>query len=267
MHISSDEKLQNGARWISPQNRMEGSRIRLFCLPHAGSGTAAYNRWKRMLPPFVEICPILLPGRESRFAEAPLTSSAVLHHEMLDTMVEWVDKPYAIFGHSMGALLAFELAQRIRERGLPEPSQLFLSGRIAVHLPLPGRPIHKLPEEEFLAELARRYDGLPRELLADRDMLEIYLPILRADFTLLETYEFRRRKPMDCPITVFAGTEDRSVNLEALMLWREHTSSEFEAHRLPGGHFYLAGESRAGLLSLLRERLVALDRASALQST
>lgn len=192
-----------------------------------------------------------------------MTDSAALLNEMIDSMAEWMDKPFAIFGQSMGAILAFELAQSICERGLPAPSQLFLSGRIAAHLPLPGGPIHQLPEEEFLAALAERYDGLPRELLEDRDMLGIYHPILRADFTLLETYQFRRRRPTDCPITVFAGTEDRSVDLEALMGWREHTSSEFEAHCLPGGHFYLAGESRSALLALVRERLIALDRASA----
>jgi medium-chain acyl-[acyl-carrier-protein] hydrolase len=253
--------------WISPRNRVPDSRLRLFCLPHAGSGIAAYHLWKRTLPSFVELCPIQLPGREVRIAEAPLPNLAALVNQMADAVTPWLDKPYAIFGHSMGALLAYELAQTLRARGLPAPLHLFVSGRIAAHLDLPGRPIHQLPAPEFLAELGARYEGLPDELLNDPEMLELFLPILRADITVIETYRFPHgdpsRGPLPCPITAFSGASDKSVSYESLLAWQRHTSAAFDAHRLPGGHFYLWNESRAALLDQLCVRLLALDPATA----
>ena len=248
-----------GNKWISERNRLEGSRIRLFCLPHAGSGTAAFNSWKRSLPPFVELCPILLPGREVRLDEASYSNSDLLIHNMTDALIGWLDKPYAIFGHSMGALLAFELAQNLRAKGLREPSYLFLSGRIASHLSQSHQPIHHLPHDEFIAELEARYGGLPQEILQDPEMLEFFLPILRTDLTLIETHRHRDRPPLACPMMVSAGTHDVTVSTESLAAWKNHTSGDFEVHRLAGGHFYITGPSIALLLEKLCEKLIALD--------
>jgi surfactin synthase thioesterase subunit len=250
------------SKWISPRCRVEDSRLRLFCLPHAGSGTAAYNSWRRVLPSFVELCPIQLPGRESRLAEASFTQSEELIHHLSEALTGWLDKPYVIFGHSMGALLSFELANSLRDRGLPQPLHLFLSGRIAAHLPLRGRPIHQLPLEEFLAELERRYDGMPQEILADPDMMELFLPILRADLTLLESYTYRERPPFTFPISVFAGAQDHSVSPESLAAWSQHTTGAFQLQHLPGGHFYLAAESRAALLTILADKLIEADESA-----
>lgn len=256
-------------RWIAARNHVEGTRIRLFCLPHAGSGAAIFHTWKRTLPAWVDVCPILLPGRDVRMAERLYTNSDVLIEEMAEALTGHLDKPYAIFGHSMGALLAFELAQRLRSKALRAPSYLFLSGRIAAHLPWEHKRIHHLPTEEFLVELGARYGGLSQELLRNPVMLEVYLPILRADMMLIETYRHRERPPLDCPIMAFAGTDDGNISDEALAAWSQQTTADLSVRRFAGDHFYLSGSSRALLLELLCEQLVSIDAAasSELQST
>jgi len=214
-----------------------------------------FNVWKRSLPGFIEVCPILLPGREVRLSEPSLTDSVELIDQIASALGNHLDKPYAIFGHSMGALLALELAQTLRSRGLREPSFLFVSGRNASHLPLEQRFLHQLPDDQFLAELDTRYGGLPQEILTNPELLELYLPILRADLKLLETHTHRERSPLDCPIAAFAGTDDRNVSAAGLAAWAEHTSASFETRRFEGGHFYLSGPGKAALLTLIGERL------------
>ena len=193
--------------WLSPRGRgdSDSARIRLFCLPHAGAGTSAYNIWKRFLPNWIEVCPIQIPGRESRLAELSCTDCEVLIEGITRGIADYLDKPYAIFGHSMGALLALDLAQSMRAHGLREPSYLFVSGRNATHVPMKHGSIHRMPDDEFLDALASRYGGLPQEILDTPDLLELYLPILRADLTLLETHQYQQLGPLDCPISAFSG--------------------------------------------------------------
>ena len=261
MGAREDEKdgWSGGARWIATRNTDEGTRIRLFCLPHAGSGSAIFHAWKRALPAWIEVCPILLPGREVRLAERSYTNSDVLIEEMAKALTEHLNKPYAIFGHSMGALLAFELAQHLRSNALRTPSYLFLSGRVAAHLPWGHKLIHHLPAEEFLAQLGARYGGLPQELLHDPLLQEIYLPILRADMMLLETHRHRERPPLDCPIMALAGMDDSNVSDESLTAWGQQTTADFSVRRFAGDHFYISGSSRALLLEVLCEKLIAMD--------
>lgn len=242
--------------WLAPSRNSE-SRVRLFCLPHAGAGSALYNGWKRLLPPTIEVSPIQIPGRESRLGEPSYIDSEALIEQIALAMRDRMDKPYAIFGHSMGALLALDLAFRLREDRQPEPIQLFVSGRNATHVPMKHGSIHKLMDDEFLDALAIRYGGLPKEILETPELLELYLPILRADLTLLETHTFRRRPPLNCPIYAFAGEEDRNVSEDGLKAWGEHTTANFEARWLAGDHFYLNGASRTPLLEKIAERLIA----------
>lgn len=256
---SSSTSIAAGA-WLSARGRAdsEDARIRLFCLPHAGAGTAAYNIWKRFLPASIEVCPIQIPGRESRLSEASWTESEALIEGITLGIADRLDKPYGIFGHSMGALLALDLAQNIRDHGLREPSRLFVSGRNATHVPMKHGSIHKMPDEEFLDALARRYGGLPQEILETPELLELYLPILRADLTLLETHCYQPCGPLACPISAFSGKDDANVSREGLEAWGEHTTGGFEMRWFDGGHFYLAGASRAALLELIRDRLEAV---------
>ena len=218
-----------------------------------------YNQWQRLLPSFIEVCPILLPGRESRLSEPCLTDSTVLIGHITSALTSHLDKPYAIFGHSMGALLASELAQGLVACNLRPPSHLFVSGRNASHLPLHQKDLHRLEDDEFIAALDTRYGGLPKEILETPELLELYLPILRADLTLLETHDYQVRPPLDCPISVFAGKEDANVSNEKLQVWSEHTSGPFELRWFEGDHFYLTGPSKPLLIAHLTDRLVALD--------
>lgn len=231
--------------------------MRLFCLPHAGAGTSAYNIWKRFLPTEIEVCPVQIPGRETRLSEPSCTDCEELIEGITMGIAESLDKPYAIFGHSMGALLVLDLAQSLRSQGLREPNYLFVSGRNATHVPMKHGSIHKMEDDEFLSALATRYGGMPREILDTPELLEVYLPILRADLTLLETHTYRNRDPLECPIAAFAGKDDTNVSREGLEAWGEHTTGNFESRWLEGDHFYLSGASRGALLEAIGERMMA----------
>jgi len=257
-HVALTNEASPSGNWISPRSRTDGARIRLFCLPHAGSGTAMYIIWKRFLPAVVEVCPVQIPGREARLAEPSITDCARLIAEMTSALAGYMDKPYAIFGHSMGALLALDLARSLRSAGMPEPSCLFVSGRNATHVPIKHGAIHQMPDDEFLEALATRYGGLPQEILDTPELLELYLPILRADLTLLETHRYEALAPLDCPIVALSGKDDRNVSAEGLEAWGDHTTGEFVAKWFEGGHFYLAGPSRTDLLAFLGDWLTRL---------
>ena len=254
-------RLSRTSTWVATQRRDTEARLRLFCLPHAGAGTAMFNLWRRSLPDFVEVCPILLPGREARLSEDSFTDSNTLIEQVTSGVAAYLDRPYAIFGHSMGSLLAFELAHSLRAHGFREASHLFLSGRNAPHLYLGQTRLHQLPDEEFLAELDARYGGLPQEILTDPELLELYLPILRADLTLLETHFHRDRHPLPCPISAFAGKQDKNVSLVGLEAWSQHTAGPFESEWFDGGHFYLTGASKAILLERIAGKLERIDLA------
>jgi surfactin synthase thioesterase subunit len=250
-------------KWLSSRDRIEGAQLRLICLPHAGSGATSYQSWRREMPSFVELCAVKLPGRETRLSEPSFTDSQELVEKMTEVLADECDIPYAIFGHSMGAVLAYEFAQSLQRRGLPPPVCLFVSGRVAAHLKLPARPVHALPLQSFLSELEVRYGGLPRELLQDQEMLDFYLPILRSDLQLIETYQYKSKPPLKCSVVVSGGIEDKSIWLEGLEAWRQHTVGGFTLHRYDGGHFYLSGESKAPLLAMVREQLIALHARAA----
>ena len=253
------------SNWISPRSRIDSAKVRLFCLPHAGSGTAMYNIWKRFLPPTVEICPVQIPGRETRLAEPSYTDCALLIAEMTTALAPYTNMLYAIFGHSMGSLLALDLARSLRSAGLPEPSYLFVSGRNATHVPMKHGSIHQMPDEEFLSALATRYGGLPQEILDTPELLELYLPILRADLTLLETHRYEALAPLNCPIAAFSGKDDPNVSVEGLQAWSEHTTNTFVAKWFDGNHFYLTGTSRTPLLEFISEKLSQLTTRTTIQ--
>jgi medium-chain acyl-[acyl-carrier-protein] hydrolase len=150
----------------------------------------------------------------------------------------WLNIPYAVFGHSMGALLAFEWVRRLQSQGHPMPVWLFLSSRRAPSIPDDSSLLHSLSDREFLGELTRRYNGIPQEFLVNEDLMEVFLPILRADISVVESFRFQDCVPLNCPITVFAGMNDGSVSWDQLLAWERHTRKRFSVRLLPGGHFY-----------------------------
>ncbi|BAC90791.1 thioesterase II family protein [Gloeobacter violaceus] len=220
--------------------REEGKpRLRLFCLPYAGGGTSVYSTWNRRLPPEVQVCTLPFPGREQLWQEALLDRFEALIERLVGALEGRLDQPYALFGHSLGALVAFELARRLRQLYGTNPVCLFVSGRQAPHLADRLPPLHALPAGEFVEQLRRRYNGIPQAIFENPEWLRFFLPVLRADIALLETYEYTGERPFTCPICVFGGLKDSLIGIEALEAWRVHTVGAFQLQLYPGDHFFI----------------------------
>jgi medium-chain acyl-[acyl-carrier-protein] hydrolase len=225
--------------WILATQPRPHARRRLFCIPYAGGAASAYRSWAGLLPADVEVCPVQLPGRGSRFREAPFRKAADLVPALAEGILPFLDLPFAVFGHSMGALVAFELTRELRRRGERAPLLLALSGHQAPLRPDPEPPFSHLPDAEFLQEVQRRYDGIPPEVLAEEELLQLLLPVLRADIQVLETYAYRKEAPLDCPISCFGGEDDRHVSLADLEAWSDETRGLVHVRTFPGGHFFV----------------------------
>jgi medium-chain acyl-[acyl-carrier-protein] hydrolase len=213
--------------------------MRLFCFPYAGSGGSVFHAWGGDFPAEIEVAAAVLPGREQRAKEPPETNLMRLVGRLAESLSPVLDRPFAFFGHSLGALTAFELTRELRRRGLPIPRHLFVAARPAPQDPPPDGPLHQLPHDEFVAEVCRRFNGIPAIVLREEELMRMFVPILRADFALVETYRYRSEPPLDCPLTAFAGAEDRTASPSALERWREHTRVAFELQTIEGGHFFL----------------------------
>lgn len=213
--------------------------IRLFCLPHAGGGAVAYRIWaERLADHGVEVVAIRLPGRETRFRDRPYTRLDELVPALVDDLRPVLDRPYAWFGHSMGALVAFEACRLARRLGLAPPVRLLVSGRPAPHLAPRESRVHNAPTPRFLARL-REMNGTPPELLNDPGALASLLPTLRADFAIAETYRYRTGPPLEVPISVYGGASDVFANADELRGWCQHSVVGCTARVLDGGHFFL----------------------------
>jgi medium-chain acyl-[acyl-carrier-protein] hydrolase len=226
--------------------------LRLFCFPYAGGGASAFRLWGRILPPEVQVCPVQLPGRETRLSERAHTGLRPLVTELVEALGPWLDLPYAFFGHSLGALVAFELIRELRRQAVPQPARLFVSAARAPHLPLREPRIHDLPEAQFLAELCRRYGGMPAEVLRSPDLLRLLLPVLRGDLSVLETFEYQGDEPLACPVVAFGGLQDAHVTRDDLAHWRDETSSAFALQLFPGTHLYLRDNPEAAPRAVAR---------------
>jgi medium-chain acyl-[acyl-carrier-protein] hydrolase len=225
--------------WFLRLRRQSVPRMRLFCFPYAGGGAGIYRSWPAGLPEEVEVLSVRLPGREARLAEAPFTNVGDLAPAAADANRPFLDLPFAFFGHSMGALAAFEVARELRRRGGPTPACLVVSGARAPHRPYPDPPVRELPDAEFLTEVRSRYDAIPAAVLANPELVELLLPSLRADFTVVETYDYREEAPLTCPIWCYGGLSDERVSREDLEAWSSHTSSAYALQMFPGNHFFL----------------------------
>ena len=193
-------------------------------------------------------CVVCQAGRRAS-AKPPFKKYKPLVTALADAMIPEIPPAFAFWGHSMGALISFELARELRRRDQPAPLALFLSGRGAPQIPDPDPPIFNLPEPEFIAEL-RRLNGTPRELLDSPELKELFLPTIRADFELVETYEYEPEAPLSCPICAYGGLQDTDVPAANLKEWQKQTSGAFKARMFPGDHFYI--HTSTDLLHALR---------------
>ena len=239
--------------WIVVSPRVTRPRMRLFCFHHAGGSAAGYRTWPKDLPPDIEVCAVQLPGRGTRFGEAPFTRLGPLLDALEQPLAPLLDVPFALFGHSMGALIAFELARRLRRRDGPRPVHLFVAAHEAPQIVSSEPVAHVLPDPLFLAEL-RRYGGLPPSVVLEPDLLELFLPIVRADFEVLETWSHTPEEPLDIPISAFGGLTDAMNPPDQIEAWRVQTRSDFTQRMFPGDHFFLQSD-RTALLSHLSQAL------------
>jgi medium-chain acyl-[acyl-carrier-protein] hydrolase len=218
-------------------------RLRLFVFPHAGSGAFPYRAFSEGLPPWVELAIVQLPGRESLFLATPYRAMGPLVEALETVLAPRFDAPFAFLGHSFGAQIAFQLTRALRRKGGPMPRGLIASGSRAPQLPMRRAPMHSMSTPQIIEEL-RRYGGTPKAVLDNPEMMELFLPPLRADLTALETNRYTPEEPLSLPITALGGRSDHTVTTDELEGWREMTRGPFEAQFFGGGHFYLFESSR-----------------------
>lgn len=238
--------------WIVQPRPNSNAVMRLFCFPYAGGAPHIYRDWPDKLPSFIEVCAVQLPGRGNRLREQSYTSFKTLVPDAATALRPFMDRPFAFFGHSMGALAAFEVARVLRDSGNRQPEILFVSGSRAPQLPRKGTKTHDLPDDEFIAEL-RRLNGTPDEVLDHPELLEIVLPLVRTDFAVTESYEYVEQPPLNCPLIVFGGLADTEVGRERLEPWSRQTTDRFKLVMLPGDHFFLHSQQRTMLTMISRE--------------
>ena len=222
------------------------AHVRLFCFPYAGGNASVFRTWADSLSQVVELFAVELPGRGARLRETTQDNLEPLVQELAHSLTPYFDRPFAFFGHSMGALIGFELARFLRRYQKAAPIHLFISGHIAPQLPRNHKCIHALPESAFIEEL-RNLNGTPESVLENKELMQLLLPILRADFRICETYQYLPESPLDCPMTVLGGLQDVDVSQESLAAWQEQTSAAFEIRMFSGDHFFFQTRQAAFL--------------------
>jgi medium-chain acyl-[acyl-carrier-protein] hydrolase len=232
-------------------------RMRLVCVPYAGSGIAAYRDWPQALPDWLEVWAARPPARETRLSEPAVPRLPGVVGPLADHLTGLDPLPVVLYGHSMGALVCYELARELRHRGHPEPAHLFVSGRRAPHFPDHLPAIHHLPKPEFL-DRVRDLNGIPDRILAEPGLIDVIEPALRADFAVCETYRHTGGAALTTGISVFGGDRDPTTTGEQLAAWRSHTTGPFRLRMLPGDHFFLH-RWRAELLGAVVDDLSGLD--------
>jgi medium-chain acyl-[acyl-carrier-protein] hydrolase len=247
-----------GGGWlVRKPARQVAPRMRLFCFPYAGVGASAFRLWAAGLPDSVEMCAVQLPGRESRLREPALRRIDAIVAALLPALRPHLDVPFAFFGHSMGAVVASELTTALALAGDPMPQHVFLSARRAPHMPDRDPPLTGLQDAEFVAEINRRYGGIPEEVLRDQEVLELLLPCLRCDIEALESHRPTVDRLIPCPLTVFGGTEDRRATRAELDAWSATAAGAFRVRMFPGDHFYI-NTRRADVLADVAATLAPL---------
>ena len=239
--------------------------LRVFCCPFAGGTAAYYAEWARSLDPLLELVAVQLPGRANRLREAPCESMSAIIAALLHTVPQLLDKPYVIYGHSMGASIALELARELIASRQPPPLCLVVSGSSAPHLPRRRAPINHLPDEQFLARLVR-YGGMPEQIINDKALCQLFLPALRADFKVVESYRSSGAALLRLPLPAFVhgGTTDDTVDVAELQAW----SALLEVMQVTlhaGGHFFVKDHYQqifSEVLALARAHPTKLQRAA-----
>ena len=247
--------------WIYTAKPNPQARLRLFCFHYAGGGASAFRSWQSKMPPEIELCLVQLPGRETRIMDPLFTRLPPLIDALTASIRPYLNKPYAFFGHSMGTLVSFELIRQLRAQQLQLPLHFFASSHRAPQLADPDPPIHNLADKEFIAEI-NKLNGTPQRVLENDELMQMMLPIIRADFAVCETYVYRQEPPLTCPISAFGGLADPNISQNQLEAWHLQTSKTFKLTMFEGDHFYLLHQQDSLLRLILADLAGPLNHLS-----
>ncbi len=240
--------------WTLDAPARGAGRAQLWCFAYAGGGASAFHGWGEALAPLAETRAVQMPGRENRLREPPFETWPDLLDGLAAALGPRLEEPWALYGHSLGGLIAFEFARRMAFEGYPPPAAFFVGGcRPPEHPRRRDRPLHALPDADFIAEL-KRLGGTPDAVFDSAELRAIVLPALRADFKLLDGYRDAGGPPLDCPVFAFAGAGDAEAPAAELVGWARRTTGAFRTREFPGGHFFLR-PARAEVLAALRGAL------------
>jgi len=226
-------------RWVHYRLPRPDPAIRLFCIPHAGAGASAFVAWRDGFPDWIEVCPVQLPGRENRYGEPLPDDIRTLAAVLAEALKPLLDRPVALFGHSMGAMIAYELAAHWAAEGGPVPRHLFLSGCLPPHRMERLNPPAGEEDAELL-DLLRSYNGMDPALLGAEEFVRFILPVFRQDLRLVDSFaRHPDRPPLSCPVTVCSGIADPIVDPELAAEWETYAGGGFQLRLFDGDHFYL----------------------------
>lgn len=230
--------------------------MRLICLPHAGGGASSFHHLAALLPKEIEMLAVQLPGRESRLNEPPFKRMGALIDALSKGINGWLEKPFSLFGHSMGALIAFELSRELRRRGLQLPTTTIVSGRRAPSVPNTEQPLHALPDAAFVDALVERYDAIPKVIRDEPELMALFMPVLKADFEVFETHQHVDEPKLECALGVYGGrTDPQTRQMDG---WATLYAAPCRTRVFEGGHFYLADQRRAVADALAEDVLAAV---------
>ncbi len=227
--------------WLICPPTNTAAPIRLFCFAYSGAGASIFRTWAAQLAPHIEVLAVQLPGRETRRKESLLSNLPALIQTLTPALLPYLDRPFMFFGHSVGALISFEVARQLRRLAHLTPFHLIASGRQAPQLLASAPPIHQLPDADFLEKL-RAYNGTPAIVLENVELMNLFMPILRADLALNETYIYTPEAPFEFAIAAFGGLQDEQVSQAGLSAWQEQTTGDFCLKLLPGDHFFIKNQ-------------------------
>lgn len=228
------------------------ARARIFCFSYAGGNAASYMQWNNDLSPYVQVCAIQIPGRGARFNEPSITDFSILIPQIANSIAAYNDLPFFFFGHSLGALIAYEVCHHLNKNNLPLPEHLIVSAANSPSSPSTIEKIGRMDSDYDIIERLRYYGGTPEELLKNKGLMQLLMPAIKADFTLLDNYRYRRdRKSLSIPLTAMGGHDDNILSKSKVANWEIETTNEFKQHWFNGGHFYF-NDDRTKLISELK---------------
>ena len=246
-------------KWFIIPKPNRNAELRLFCFPYAGGSSTTYLPWVNDLPDNVELIIVQPPGRNNRMFEPMHSNMTDLVNELIPIIPRLLNKPYIFFGHSLGSRIAFELLTQLQMLNHPLPQHFIASGSRGAQVPSTKKPTHHLPHDEFIAEL-QDLNGTPQAVLENQELTELFLPLLRADFKISETYCYSGKMILDCKISVLSGEDDIDITLANLQSWGELFTEEVEIHYLSGGHFFIESH-RENVLEIVNSIIAKYWRA------